>query len=44
MDSSEIPESQTADVIKMDETSNVGKPGVWIFEISLEAIPILQSK
>ena len=44
MDFSEIPESQTEDVIKMDETSNVGKPGVWIFEISREMISVLQSK
>ena len=42
-----IPESRTADVIKMDETSNIGKPGVWIFEISQgsgQNIPIIQSK
>ena len=43
---SAIPESRTADVIKMDKTSNVGKPGVWIFEInqgSGQMIPIIQS-
>ena len=44
IDFSVVPESQTADVIDMDKYSNVGKPGVWIFEISREEIPVLQSK
>ena len=32
--SSVVPESRTANVIKMHLNSNVGKPGVWIFEIT----------
>ena len=39
-----IPESGTENVIKMDERSNVGRAGVWIFEISREIIPVNQSK
>jgi len=42
-----IPESRTADVINIDKTSNVGKPGVWIFPISQQSgqmIPIIQSR
>ena len=38
-----IPESGTEDVIRMDERSNVGRAGVWIFEISREIIPVNQS-
>ena len=44
---SAVPESRTADVINMDKRSNVGKPGLWIFEISQQGgqmIPIIQSK
>ena len=44
MDFSVVPESGSMDVINMDKKSNVGKPGVWIFEISNEEIPVLQSK
>ena len=29
-----VPESRTANVIKMHLNSNVGKPGVWVFEIT----------
>ena len=29
-----VPESRTANVTKMHMNSNVGKPGVWIFEIT----------
>ena len=28
-----IPGSSTPDIIKIDETSNVGIPGVWMFQI-----------
>ena len=38
-----IPESQTEDVIKLDERSNVDRAGVFMFEISNEEIPVNQS-
>ena len=43
MEYSVIPESQTEDVIKLDERSNVDRAGVWMFEISREEIPVNQS-
>ena len=35
-----VPGSQTADIINIDTTSNVGIPGVWIFRVDEEEIAI----
>ena len=36
-----IPESQTAEIINVDETSNVGIPGVWMFQAGKSMLPVL---
>ena len=38
-----IPESQTSDIINIDETSNVGIPGVWMFQAGKSMLPELMS-
>jgi len=38
-----IPESQTSDIINISETSNVGIPGVWIFQAGKSMLPELMS-
>ena len=35
-----VPGSQTADIVNIDTTSNVGIPGVWIFRVDEEDIAI----
>jgi len=35
-----IPESQTADIINIDKTSNVGIPGVWMFQAGKSMLPV----
>ena len=35
-----IPESQTAEIINVDETSNVGIPGVWMFQAGKSMLPV----
>ena len=36
-----IPESRTVNILNIDETSNVGIPGVWIFKIGEGTYAIL---
>jgi len=33
-----VPASRTADIINIDSTSNVGIPGVWMFQVNEETI------
>jgi len=33
-----VPASHTADIINISSTSNVGIPGVWIFQINEERV------
>ena len=35
-----IPESQTADITNIDKTSNVGIPGVWMFQAGKSMLPV----
>ena len=35
-----VPGSQTADIINIDTTSNIGVPGVWLFQVNEEEINI----
>jgi len=39
-----VPESRTPDIINIDTTSNVGIPGVWIFQVNEERIAIANGK
>ena len=36
-----IPESQTANITNIDKTSNVGIPGVWMFQAGKSMLPVL---
>ena len=35
-----VNKSQTPDIVNIDSTTNVGRPGVWIFRIDQEEIDI----
>ena len=35
-----VPGSQTPDIINIDTTSNVGRPGVWIFRVDETEITV----
>jgi len=35
-----LPESNTPEIINIDTTSNVGVPGVWIFQVDGENITV----
>lgn len=39
-----IPGSGTADIINVDTTSNVGVPGVWMFQVDEESVILPLSK
>ena len=39
-----VPASRTADIINIASTSNVGVPGVWIFQINEEVIETFSGK
>lgn len=34
-----VPGSQTPAIINIDTTSNVGNPGVWIFQVDADEVP-----
>ena len=39
-----VPESRTGEIINIDTTSNVGVPGVWVFQVNQETITISSGK
>ena len=39
-----VPESRTGEIINIDTTSNVGVPGVWVFQVNEETITISSGK
>jgi len=39
-----VPASRTADIINIDSTSNVGIPGVWMFQVNEERIVLAQNR
>ena len=39
-----VPASRTPDIINIDTTSNVGIPGVWIFQVNEARIAIANGK
>ena len=39
-----VPESRTAEIVNITTTSNVGVPGVWIFQVNEESIVVSSGK
>ena len=36
-----VPASLTEDMIKVNRTSNIGVPGVWIFQVNGDHVPMI---